>query len=194
MTRLLASAAALALTAGLAFAQQTTLTVGMQLEPPNLDPTGGAAGAIDGVVYANVFEGLTRIDRNGGVQPALAREWEISDDGLTYTFRLVEGATFHDGTALDAEDVKFSFERAMAEDSTNAQKGLFEPIERIEVVDPATVRITLGQPTGAFLFNMGWGDAVIVGAESVETNATDPVGTGPFRFEAWAKGDSVTLV
>ncbi|MEO0681146.1 MAG: ABC transporter substrate-binding protein [Pseudomonadota bacterium] len=193
MNRCLAAAAALALLAGAAQAQRADITVGVQLEPPNLDPTAGAAAAIDEVVYANVMEGLTRIDRTGAVQPALARTWEISDDGLTYTFRLVDGATFHDGTTFDAEDVKFSLDRAMAEDSTNAQKALFEPIETVEVVDPTTIQVTLKRPTGSFLFNMGWGDAVIVAPESAETNATNPIGTGPFRFVEWAKGDRVDL-
>ncbi|TYO88892.1 ABC transporter substrate-binding protein [Oceanicella actignis] len=187
------TAAALAMMIGAAQAAPTHLTVGMQLEPPNLDPTAGAAAAIDEVTYANIFEGLTRIGPDGSVRPALARSWEVSEDGLTYVFHLVEGARFHDGAAFDASDVKFSFERAMAEGSTNAQKGLFEPIEKIEVLDPATVRITLKRPTGQFLFNMGWGDAVIVDPASAEGNATHPIGTGPFRFRNWVKGDSVTI-
>ncbi|MEM7464358.1 MAG: ABC transporter substrate-binding protein, partial [Pseudomonadota bacterium] len=90
-----------------AFAAKDTIVLGMPLEPPHLDPTAGAAAAIDEVVYANVFEGLTRINRNGEVLPALAESWEISEDGKTYTFKLHSGVNFHDGTAFDAEDVKF---------------------------------------------------------------------------------------
>ncbi|SDU00416.1 ABC transporter substrate-binding protein [Stappia sp. ES.058] len=175
-------------------AARTDLVLGVRLEPPHLDPTAGAAAAIDEVTYANIFEGLTRIDRNGAVQPWLARSWEISEDGLAYTFSLQEGVTFHDGTAFDAEDVKFSLDRARAEDSTNAQKPLFAGIESIEVVDPATVRITLAKPNGGFLFNLGWGDAAMVAPESAETNKTKPVGTGPFRFSNWAQGDNVEIV
>ena len=77
---------ALALAVSLAAPAQAAkdgFTMGMVLEPPHLDPTAGAAAAIDEVVYANVFEGLTRIDENGEVQPALAERWEISDDGKT---------------------------------------------------------------------------------------------------------------
>ena len=59
-------------------AAQTDITIGMQLEPPNLDPTGGAAGAIDQVVYANIFEGLTRYQADGSIAPALAKSWDIS--------------------------------------------------------------------------------------------------------------------
>lgn len=170
-----------------------TLTMGMVLEPPHLDPTAGAAAAIDEVVYANLFEGLTRIDGNGVVQPALAREWTISEDGLTYDFTLAEGVTFHDGAAFDASDVVFSLERAMADDSVNAQKSLFEPIETVTANDDGSLTITLKRPTGSFLFNMGWGDAVIVDPASADTNKSNPVGTGPFRFDQWRKGDMIRL-
>jgi peptide/nickel transport system substrate-binding protein len=169
------------------------LTIGMTLEPPHLDPTAGAAGAIDAIVYANVFQGLTRIDQNGAVQPQLATGWRVSDDGLVYTFELKPGVTFHDGTALDASDVVFSLDRARAEDSVNAQKQLFAAIDTVEALDPRTVRITLSRPEGALLFNLGWGDAVIVAPESAETNKSKPVGTGPFEFVRWVKGDRVEL-
>ena len=170
------------------------ITVGMQLEPPNLDPTAGAAAAIDEVVYANVFEGLTRFGPDGSVLPALAESWEIAPDGLSWVFTLREGVTFHDGLPMTAEDVAFSFERAMAEDSTNAQKQLFEGINSVNVIDDRTVEIGLDTPKGALLWNLAWGDAVIVSPASAETNATDPVGTGPFRFERWVQGDQVELV
>lgn len=168
--------------------------LGIALEPPNLDPTAGAAAAIDEVVYANVFEGLTRIGPNGEVLPALAASWDISPDRLTYTFHLHEGARFHDGTMFDASDVKFSLDRARAPTSTNAQKALFEPIANVDAVDPATVRVTLSRPASDFLFNMGLGDAVIVAPESAATNASKPTGTGPFRFTRWLKGTQIELV
>ena len=176
-----------------AYAAKTDLTMGVVLEPPHLDPTGGAAAAIDEVVYSNVFEGLTRIDRNGEVKPALAKSWTISDDGLTYTFTLNDGVTFHDGSDMTAEDVKFTLDRAMAEDSTNAQKALFEPIDSVAVTDPSTVVVTLKRPTGHFLFNLGWGDAVIVAPETAADNKAKPVGTGPFKFVEWVPGDHITL-
>ena len=81
---------------GVAFAGKSHLTMGTVLEPPHLDPTAGAAAAIDEVVYANVFEGLTRINQNAEVLPALAKSWDISADGLTYTFHLQKGVKFHD--------------------------------------------------------------------------------------------------
>jgi peptide/nickel transport system substrate-binding protein len=185
-------AAALSLAAGFASAQ-TAITLGMQLEPPNLDPTGGAAAAIDEVVYANVFEGLTRYNPDGTISPALAESWEISEDGSVYTFRLRQGVKFHDGTDFTADDVKFTLDRARAEESTNAQKALFAGIADVTVVDPATVQVTLSAPSGGFLTNLAWGDAVIVAPESAGTLATAPVGTGPFRFARWVQGDRVEL-
>ena len=169
------------------------IRIGVQLEPPHLDPTAGAAAAIDEVVYANVFEGLTRIDQSGAVQPGLATSWVVSDDGLTYTFTLEDGVLFHDGSSFDADDVVFSFERAMAEDSTNAQKALFEPISSVAADGADKVVITLKRPTGHFLFNLGWGDAVIVAPESAESNKALPIGTGPFMFDRWVQGDRIEL-
>ena len=177
-----------------AMAARTDLVLGVPLEPPHLDPTAGAAAAIDEVLYANVFEGLTRIGSGGEVLPALAESWTVSEDGKTYTFKLHTGVKFHDGTDFDAEDVKFSLDRARGETSTNAQKGLFAAIDTVEVVDPATVKVTLKNPQGSFLYNMGWGDAVIVAPESADTNKEKPIGTGPFKFDNWAKGSSITLV
>ncbi len=174
-------------------AQQTNIVIGMVLEPPHLDPTAGAAAAIKEVGYQNIFEGLTRMGPNGEILPGLARSWEISEDGTVYTFTLAEGVTFHDGTPFTAEDVKFSLDRARADDSTNPQKVLFEAIENVEVIDPATVEVTLGYPLGNFLFNMAWGEAAIVSPASAETNRENPVGTGPFKFDSWARGSSVTL-
>ncbi|WP_299147353.1 ABC transporter substrate-binding protein [uncultured Tateyamaria sp.] len=181
-----------ALMAGVASAK-TDITVAIQLEPPHLDPTSAAAGAIDSVLYSNVFEGLTRFMGDGSVVPGLAASWEISDDGLTYTFALREGVTFHDGTTMDAEDVKFTFDRILAEDSANAQKALFEGITNVEVVDPQTVRMTLGTPNGNMLFNLAWGDAVIVAPETIENIKQQPIGTGPFKFDSWTQGDKIEI-
>jgi peptide/nickel transport system substrate-binding protein len=192
----LALAGALAMTTALtpAFAQaRTDVKVGLVLEPPSLDPTAEAAAAVDEVVYANVFEGLTRFAADGSIVPALAESWTISDDGLTYTFKLHDGVTFHDGSAFDAEDVKFSLDRINAEGSLNAQKALYTSIESVTVVDPLTVEVKLKQPDGNLIYNLAWGDAVIVAPESADANKTNPIGTGPFSFKDRVEGDSITL-
>ncbi len=193
MKKLLITAAVVALSAGSALAGKDTLSLGMVLEPPNLDPTGGAAAAIDEVVYANIFEGLTRFGPDGSINPGLASSWDVSEDGKTYTFHLREGVKFHDGTDMNADDVVFSLDRARAEDSTNAQKALFASIESVTAVDPLTVEVKLSEPNGNFPFNMAWGDAVIVAPESIADAATNPVGTGPFVFKEWVQGDHVTI-
>ncbi len=195
MKKTILVAAALFLASGVsAFAARTDLVLGIVLEPPNLDPTSNAAAAIDEVVYANVFEGLTRIGSKGEVLPDLAESWTVSDDGKTYVFKLHTGVKFHDGSDFDSADVKFSLDRAMAENSTNAQKGLFAQIESVEATAPDTVTIKLKQAQGEFLYNLGWGDAVIVAPESAEGNKDKPVGTGPFKFDHWAKGSEIGLV
>ena len=187
-------AAALLATAGAAQAAKTTLTLGLPLEPPMLDPTANTASAIREVTYANLFEGLTRIDPAGAVQPGLAQSWTVSPDGLTYTFKLHTAVKFHDGAPFDCSVVKFSYERAVAPDSVNAQKALFEPIAKTECPDPLTAAVTLKRPTASFLYNMAWGDAVMVAPNSAAGNKTNPVGTGPFKLKQWVKGDRVELV
>lgn len=189
---LLLGASAAAMLAGAAFAK-SDITVALQLEPPHLDPTSAAAGAIDSVLYSNVFEGLTRFMADGSVVAGLAESWDISEDGLSYTFKLRSGVSFHDGSAMDAEDVKFSLDRARAEDSTNAQKALYAGITEVSVVDPMTVKLTLAEANGSMLFNLAWGDAVIVAPESIENIKQMPVGTGAFKFVNWVQGDKIEL-
>ncbi|MDG2377223.1 MAG: ABC transporter substrate-binding protein, partial [Woeseiaceae bacterium] len=174
-------------------AAQERLVLGVPLEPPSLDPTSGAAAAVDSIVYGNIFEGLTRLTQSGDVAPSLAESWDIAADGLTYVFHLRHGVRFHDGTEFDADDVRFSLERALASDSTNAQKALLSAIETVEVLDPNTVQLTLHRPSNLLLWHLGWGDAVIVGEESASENSSHPIGTGPFRFGGWQRGVAVRL-
>jgi peptide/nickel transport system substrate-binding protein len=89
--------------------------------------------------------------------------------------------------------VKFSLDRARAEDSTNAQKRLFTGIASVDVVNPTTVSITLSNPDGGFITNLAWGDAVIVAPESIDAAANAPVGTGPFKFSRWVQGDRIEI-
>lgn len=170
-----------------------SIILGIQQEPTSLDPTSDATASIDGMLTQNVYESLTTVNEAGEVQPQLAQSWTVSDDGLTYVFTLVQGAKFHDGTDFDADDVKFSFDRAMAEGSTNPTKSIFAPIESVTVIDPATVEIKLKKKDAFFLFNLAQGDASIVAPESADANVTTPVGTGPFKYASWTRGDRLTL-
>ena len=177
-----------------ALCRENSVVIGMQLEPPNLDPTGGAAAAIDEVVYSNIYEGLTRFRADGSVTPGLAKSWTISDDGLVYTFKLQENVKFHNGNDFDASDVQFSINRARDENSTNAQKGLLKGISSVDVVNSSVVKITLSNPNGGFARNLAWGDAIILDPDTADSAASEPNGTGPFKFSKWIKGDSVELV
>src|SRR5689334_9626510 len=124
-------------------AAKTSLVLGHPIEPAGLDPTIAAPVAIREVTWVNLYEGLVRLDRDGHVQPLLAKSWTISPDGLVYSFKLQQGVTFHDGEPFSSATVKFAFERARAPDSTNAQKQIFEPIESIETPDPETAVVKL---------------------------------------------------
>lgn len=179
---------------GAVAAPPDSLVIGVQLEPPHLDPTAGAAAAIKEITYANVFEGLTRIDAEGRIVPGLADQWDVSADGLTYTFHLREKAAFHDGHPVTAEHVRFSYDRARGPQSVNAQKGFFTVIAGIDTPDPHTAVVHLTRRDALFLFHMAQGDAAIVEPETAETNKRSPVGTGPYRFDRWVGGDRVTLV
>ncbi len=170
------------------------ITIGMQLEPPILDPTASPAAAISEILYGNVFEGLVLFAADGSVLPKLASSWDISDDGLTYTFHLERGVRFHDGSAFDAAVVKYSLDRARAPESVNPQKSRLAKIRAVDIVDPYTVRVLLNQRSGGLLQSLAWGAFVMVSPQSAEANAVRPIGTGPFRFSEWRRGDSVTLV
>lgn len=194
---LLAAALSLLAAAGAAHAQarKDSVVLGMVLEPaPGLDPTTAAAAAIGEVVHYNVLEGLTKINVDGKVTPLLAERWTMEPDGRSYTFHLRRGVKFQDGEAFDASDVKWSFERAKAEGSTNkAKKAVFDNIRGIATPDPYTVILTLEQPDGNLPFRLGENTAVILDPKSAAATATRPVGTGPFRFENWVRGSAITL-
>ncbi|KMW58428.1 Dipeptide-binding ABC transporter, periplasmic substrate-binding component [Candidatus Rhodobacter oscarellae] len=185
-------ATTLVIVPGLA-AADTVLRIGLQQEPTSLDPTSDATASIDGMLTHNVFESLTTADESGAIHPRLAKSWTISEDGTTYIFELEQGVLFHDGTSFDAEDVVFSFNRAMAEESVNPSKSIFKPIDSVNAIASHKVEIKLSAPNAFFLFNISRGDASIVGVESVEENKTNPVGTGPFTFASWTRGDRLVL-
>jgi peptide/nickel transport system substrate-binding protein len=192
----LLAGAPLAAATGAALAQprKDSAVLGMVLEPPTLDPTTGAAAAIGEVVHYNILEGLTKINVDGSVTPLLAESWTMDPDGRSYTFRLRRGVKFSDGEAFDAEAVKFSFDRARAEGSTNkARKAVFDNIGTVATPDAHTVIVTLANADGNFLFHMGENTAVILHPKSAAQAATKPVGTGPYVLEDWKKGSSVTL-
>ena len=177
----------------LAQSRKDSMTLGMALEPPGLDPTAGAASAIAEITQYNIYETLTKINPDGSVSPLLAESWEISPDLRTYTFRLRKGVKFQNGEAFNAQTAKFSFVRAGAEKSTNKDKRTFATMEVVQAVDDHTLVIVNKELDPDFLFLMGQATAIMVEPKSADTNATKPVGTGPFTLDNWVKGSSVSL-
>ncbi|MBI3367174.1 MAG: ABC transporter substrate-binding protein, partial [Burkholderiales bacterium] len=195
-TALSLPAAALGLTTPwLAQAQsrKDTLVLGMTLEPTGLDPTAGAASAIGEVVHYNVFETLTKINSDSSITPLLAQSWTVTPDAKTWAFKLRPGVTFHNGEPFNGRAVKYAFERAAAADSVNKDKAVFANIINIALTDEMTVVLTLKSPNPDFLFQLGQTTATIVEPKSVASNATQPVGTGPFKLDNWTKGSSIVL-
>jgi peptide/nickel transport system substrate-binding protein len=190
----LAIAAGAALFAASAFAApKDSVTIGMILEPPGLDPTTGAAAAIGEITHYNIYEGLTKINSDFSVTPLLAESWTLSPDLTALTFKLKPGVKFQDGESLTSKDVKFSFERAAAANSTNKDKAFFASIASIDASDPMTVSLNFKQPSFDALFHLGMNTAVIVDEKSAASDATNPIGTGPYKLANWNKGSSVTL-
>ena len=178
---------------GWAQGRKDSVVLAMALEPsPGLDPTGGAASSIAEVTLYNVYETLTKINSDGSVTPLLAESWEVSPDLTTYTFKLRKGVKFHNGEPFNAQAVKFSFERAAGEKSTNKDKRTFANLTA-RAVDDETLVLLTKEIDPDFPFLLGQATAIIVEPKSADSNATKPVGTGPYRLENWVKGSSVTL-
>lgn len=190
----LAAAALLLQAPAHAQSKKDTLVLAMQLEPtPGLDPTAGAASAIAEVSLYNLFETLTKIHSDSRITGLLAESWTVSPDLRTYTFRLRRGVKFQNGEPFDSAAVKYSFERAVGKDSVNKDKAVFANIERIDTPDAHTVVLNLKNGNVDLPFQLGQGTAIIVEPKSAPTNGTRPVGTGPYKLDAWNKGSSVVL-
>jgi peptide/nickel transport system substrate-binding protein len=160
-----------------------------------VDPTADATNAISVCLRDNVYEGLVGLDATGRLLGALAKSWETSPDGTTITFQLATGASWHDGSPFTANDVRFSWERAADAGShpINPHRDYWAPVRSIDVLDDATVRVILSTFSDNFLFHMAAGSACIISSKSVGGNVISPVGTGPFKFNAWNRGASLTL-
>jgi peptide/nickel transport system substrate-binding protein len=179
------------------------LIVGQIAEPKALDPAAVTA-VNDFRILMNVYDGLVRYrDGTLEVEPALATDWEISEDGTEYTFTLREGVKFHDGSDFNAEAVVFNFERMLNEDHPYHDTGpfplafFFSAVESVEAVDDLTVRFTLNEPYAPFLSNLAYPTGLIVSPAAVEQHGADfgrnPSGTGPFTFKEWRSNEAVVV-
>ncbi|HEX7070172.1 MAG TPA: ABC transporter substrate-binding protein, partial [Rhodothermales bacterium] len=132
------------------------------------------------------------------IDPGLAESWEVSEDGLTYTFTLKQGVEFHSGDPMTASDVKFTIERWLAEETASPTKHRIAGITRVDAPDDKTVILELEQRNNELLINLASGFGGILNQSFVEEHGADygtlaVDGTGPFRLENWAPRAEATL-
>ncbi|HXV96805.1 MAG TPA: peptide ABC transporter substrate-binding protein, partial [Anaerolineae bacterium] len=181
-------------------------------EPTTLDPH--LSGDSTSAEYTvEIFSGLMTYDRDLNLVPNIAESYEVSDDGLVYTFKLKEEASFQDGKPIRAEDFKWSFERACdpATGSTTADtymgdiigcrdklQGQADEVKGVEVVDDLTLKLTIDEPKGYFLAKMSYPTAYVLDRENVESGGATwfekPNGSGPFRLEEYSLEQGVLVL
>ncbi|MBU1306082.1 MAG: ABC transporter substrate-binding protein [Alphaproteobacteria bacterium] len=193
--RALLTAALLAsVSAGAAMAQSydkdASIRIGSLYEPQNLDNTAGAGQGINEAFNGNVYEALFQLTDAGAVEPVLSADYSVSDDGLTYTFTLRDGVTFHSGDPLTAADVKYSIERVTADDSKSSRKKSLSTITNIEAPADKTVVITLSSRSISLPYNLSY--VWIVNDAATDITATED-GTGPYKLEEWRRGSALAL-
>jgi peptide/nickel transport system substrate-binding protein len=181
-----------------------TIVVGLQAEPTTLDSQQISDYNSHRAAYG-IYDMLLRFEDEGtNVEPGLAERWEISDDGLEYTLYLRQGVKFHDGTDFNADAVKFNIDRQIDVDHPFHNTGQFAyaeftwgMVDRVEVVDPYTVKFVLKDKFAPFLNHLAMHPAAMASPAAVEKYGMDfsinPVGTGPFKFVRWTPGVEVVL-
>ncbi len=167
------------------------LTVAFNQEPPTWNYLQNELTAIRSLLVLNVLEPLLDKQEDGSLEPLLAESYEVSDNGLEYTFTIRE-ATFHNGSEVTADDVVYSLEQSRASKLKDVS-GPYEPVTQIAKTDDRTVVVTLSRPSQRFLEAMSSDSALIIPAGSVESLQAAPVGTGPFSFQDWRHGVQVSL-
>jgi len=168
-----------------------SVTLRMVAEPGNLDIRETAGAALDQLLIDNVYQGLVSRTPEQDIVPALASDYEVSDDGLTYTFTLREGVVFHDGQPLTPQDVVWSLTQVR-------DNPAFRDSERLAgmsavTADGQTITITLSQPDSSFLWNLTGRAGLVLKEGDATDRKTAANGTGPFTLASWRQGDSVTL-
>jgi peptide/nickel transport system substrate-binding protein len=179
-----------------------TLIFAQGADPRGLDPAMVDDGESSKVIV-NIYEGLLKYAKDSTkLEPCLAESWKVSDDGLTYTFKLRKGVKFQDGTDFNAEAVKVNIERQMEGNATADMSYagfVFGTVSKVEAPDASTVVITLKEKNTAFLYNLAMSLAApIVSPKAIKDNNNNvnehPVGTGPYKFVRWDKEQDIVLV
>lgn len=175
-----------------------TLNMGLLVEPPGLDPFHQAADARIRVSLL-MYQGLFYEGVGGEAIPLLAESYEVSDDGLVYTIRLREGVKFHNGKAMDAEDVAYSYNYLRDPANGSPGAGDYAIVESIEAVDPSTVKFTLTSPNSSLPMTLGnkYGAVVPAGYfddESAKNRMnSESIGTGPFKLVEFNPNSNLLL-
>jgi peptide/nickel transport system substrate-binding protein len=173
-----------------------TLSVGRREDSTNFDPTRTALN-VDFWVIANMYDVLVRVDKTGStLEPGLAESWEVSKDGLTYTFKLRD-AKFEDGSPITAKDAVFSIVR-LRDNPASVLKDSFKVIKTAEAKDDRTLVVTLDQPITSFLSLLAMPSVSILSQKAVEAAgdegyAEKPMASGAFSLAEWRRGDRVIL-
>lgn len=140
-------------------------------------------------IYWTVYERLIKYNtETGEYEPELAESWDVSEDGMVYTFNLRKGVKWHDGSDFVAEDVKYTIERGIEEGTGN-----YPGVDHVEVVDDHTVKVCMSSPDSVFMDKQWTGDCCVIKKDSGDQLAQNPLGTGPFKFVEWVSGDHITL-
>jgi peptide/nickel transport system substrate-binding protein len=174
------------------------LIYGLTLAPSGIDPHVNASSEL-GIPLTSVYDTLVWQDLSGEFVPGLAKSWEISDDGLTYTFHLRDDVVFHDGTPFDAQAVKFNLDR-IANPATKSQKAILMlgSYESTEIVDDYTVEVHFKEPYAPFLDSASQVYLGMASPTAIEKWGADyqlhQVGTGPFIMKEYIPKDHLTLV
>lgn len=180
---------------GTALAQEggDDITLAIGTDPENIDPV-EATSSPAAMVMEHIYDTLFHYSEDGEIVPHLAKDYEVSDDGTTWHLHLREDVEFHDGTKFDAEAVKFNLQRL--EDATYGF--LISEITDIEVVDDYTVKLETDEPFAPLLSHLSHTFISMVSPKAVEEYGDDynnnPVGTGPFEFKNWVRGEALTVV
>lgn len=169
-----------------------TLQVGLVLEPTNLDIRHTSGAAIEQILIDNIYEGLVTRTQENEIEGRLASDYTVSDDGLTYTFTLNDGITFHDGSPLTSADVVSSYE-AVRTDETVQGNAEFASVTSITAPDETTVEIELSEPNQNFLFALTGPAGLVFKTDDATDLKTAENGTGPFTLTRWNKGSTITF-
>ncbi|MGW2552592.1 ABC transporter substrate-binding protein [Streptomyces sp. NPDC001635] len=173
-----------------AYDKNATVSIGSLYEPQNLDNTAGGGQGVTEALNGNVYEGLFKLTDDGKVEKLLAKDYKVSGDGLTYTFTLRDGVKFHSGKELTSQDVKYSLQKVIADDSQSARKSNLEVIKDIATPDPRTVKVTLSQKSISFVYNLSY--VWIIDSQAKNLKTTED-GTGPYKLDKWTRGSALSL-